>query len=230
MNISRTLFGWSSPHIQPLTPVSEVSEPPESPSPYVDIGLDVGEQVSVFSLVRSCFLFALTWLIKPVYSNREVLGTQNFWFVFFGTGIFFTYTWISNYFSPGILMCNCAVADTTRLCPRTGGGKRSTAPTSGTICSPVCLCRCIWLAADDSGDYGSNCAWSCTPSVFVLFGENHQLICTLSTGLECRWPASSLFWFISKPGWWAFQGTFSSPVFHTPMILLAIYFVIQSFS
>jgi hypothetical protein len=98
MNISRTLFGWSSPHIQPLTPVSEVSEPPESPSPYVDIGLDVGEQVSVFSLVRSCFLFPLTWLIKPVYSNREIPGTQNFWFVFFGTGIFFTYTWISNFF------------------------------------------------------------------------------------------------------------------------------------
>lgn len=36
MMISRGLFGWSPPHIQPLTPVSEVSEPPESPSPYVD--------------------------------------------------------------------------------------------------------------------------------------------------------------------------------------------------
>jgi hypothetical protein len=47
MNISRTLFGWSSPHIQPLTPVSEVSEPPESPSPYnLDTGSDFGEQVS----------------------------------------------------------------------------------------------------------------------------------------------------------------------------------------
>ncbi|PKI74680.1 hypothetical protein CRG98_005007 [Punica granatum] len=34
--ISRGLFGWSPPHIQPLTPVSEVSEPPESPSPYID--------------------------------------------------------------------------------------------------------------------------------------------------------------------------------------------------
>lgn len=34
--MSRGLFGWSPPHIQPLTPVSEVSEPPESPSPYVD--------------------------------------------------------------------------------------------------------------------------------------------------------------------------------------------------
>lgn len=34
--ISRGLFGWSPPHIQPLTPVSEVSEPPESPSPYLD--------------------------------------------------------------------------------------------------------------------------------------------------------------------------------------------------
>lgn len=33
---SRGLFGWSPPHIQPLTPVSEVSEPPESPSPYLD--------------------------------------------------------------------------------------------------------------------------------------------------------------------------------------------------
>ncbi|GMG99353.1 hypothetical protein Nepgr_001193 [Nepenthes gracilis] len=36
MMISRGLFGWSPPHIQPLTPVSEVSEPPESPSPYTD--------------------------------------------------------------------------------------------------------------------------------------------------------------------------------------------------
>ena len=38
MMIQRGLFGWSPPHIQPLTPVSEVSEPPESPSPYTDIG------------------------------------------------------------------------------------------------------------------------------------------------------------------------------------------------
>ncbi|KAK4746907.1 hypothetical protein SAY87_025944 [Trapa incisa] len=36
MMTSRGLFGWSPPHIQPLTPVSEVSEPPESPSPYLD--------------------------------------------------------------------------------------------------------------------------------------------------------------------------------------------------
>eukprot|EP01018_Ginkgo_biloba_P020598 Gb_31652 [translate_table: standard] len=36
MMISRGLFGWSPPHIQPLTPVSEVSEPPESPSPYLE--------------------------------------------------------------------------------------------------------------------------------------------------------------------------------------------------
>ena len=36
MMINRGLFGWSPPHIQPLTPVSEVSEPPESPSPYLD--------------------------------------------------------------------------------------------------------------------------------------------------------------------------------------------------
>ena len=35
--VSRGLFGWSPPHIQPLTPVSEVSEPPESPSPYADV-------------------------------------------------------------------------------------------------------------------------------------------------------------------------------------------------
>lgn len=41
MMISRGLFGWSPPHIQPLTPVSEVSEPPESPSPYIDIGSEV---------------------------------------------------------------------------------------------------------------------------------------------------------------------------------------------
>ncbi|KAF3776417.1 hypothetical protein EJ110_NYTH40143 [Nymphaea thermarum] len=34
--MSRGLFGWSPPHIQPLTPVSEVSEPPEWPSPYLD--------------------------------------------------------------------------------------------------------------------------------------------------------------------------------------------------
>jgi ATP-binding cassette subfamily B (MDR/TAP) protein 1 len=44
------LFGWASPHVQPLTPVSEVSEPPESPSPYGDgpsgdagVGLRDGE-------------------------------------------------------------------------------------------------------------------------------------------------------------------------------------------
>ncbi|KAL4576358.1 hypothetical protein LXL04_012450 [Taraxacum kok-saghyz] len=40
MMISRGLFGWSPPHIQPLTPVSEVSEPPESPSPYMDTSND----------------------------------------------------------------------------------------------------------------------------------------------------------------------------------------------
>lgn len=40
MMISRGLFGWSPPHIQPLTPVSEVSEPPESPSPYMDTSAD----------------------------------------------------------------------------------------------------------------------------------------------------------------------------------------------
>nr|GMC59082.1 ABC transporter B family member 6-like [Ipomoea batatas] len=41
MMISRGLFGWSPPHIQPLTPVSEVSEPPESPSPYLEASGDV---------------------------------------------------------------------------------------------------------------------------------------------------------------------------------------------
>jgi len=40
--ISRGLFGWSPPHMQPLTPVSEVSEPPESPSPYLDPGAESG--------------------------------------------------------------------------------------------------------------------------------------------------------------------------------------------
>lgn len=35
--MSRGIFGWSPPHIQPLTPVSEVSEPPESPSPYLEM-------------------------------------------------------------------------------------------------------------------------------------------------------------------------------------------------
>ncbi|RVW56968.1 ABC transporter B family member 20 [Vitis vinifera] len=42
MMISRGLFGWSPPHIQPLTPVSEVSEPPESPSPYLEQSNDAG--------------------------------------------------------------------------------------------------------------------------------------------------------------------------------------------
>ncbi|CAH8268692.1 unnamed protein product [Arabidopsis lyrata] len=42
MMISRGLFGWSPPHMQPLTPVSEVSEPPESPSPYLDPGAESG--------------------------------------------------------------------------------------------------------------------------------------------------------------------------------------------
>lgn len=45
--ISRGLFGWSPPHIQPLTPVSEVSEPPESPSPYTDTGTAEAEPVEV---------------------------------------------------------------------------------------------------------------------------------------------------------------------------------------
>lgn len=40
--VSRGLFGWSPPHIQPLTPVSEVSEPPESPSPYLDPSAENG--------------------------------------------------------------------------------------------------------------------------------------------------------------------------------------------
>ncbi|OVA18271.1 ABC transporter [Macleaya cordata] len=40
MMVSRGLFGWSPPHIQPLTPVSEVSEPPESPSPYLDSNVE----------------------------------------------------------------------------------------------------------------------------------------------------------------------------------------------
>ncbi|PKA46251.1 ABC transporter B family member 20 [Apostasia shenzhenica] len=40
MMVSRGLFGWSPPHMQPLTPVSEVSEPPESPSPYMESGLE----------------------------------------------------------------------------------------------------------------------------------------------------------------------------------------------
>ncbi|KAL6526719.1 ATP-binding cassette sub- B member 6, mitochondrial [Orobanche gracilis] len=47
MMISRGLFGWSPPHIQPLTPVSEVSEPPESPSPYMDVGTGEAEPVEV---------------------------------------------------------------------------------------------------------------------------------------------------------------------------------------
>ncbi|CAK9176510.1 unnamed protein product [Ilex paraguariensis] len=50
MMISRGLFGWSPPHIQPLTPVSEVSEPPESPSPYLDtsaegVAVEVEEEI-----------------------------------------------------------------------------------------------------------------------------------------------------------------------------------------
>ncbi|XP_015942309.1 LOW QUALITY PROTEIN: ABC transporter B family member 20-like [Arachis duranensis] len=47
--VSRGLFGWSPPHIQPLTPVSEVSEPPESPSPYIDPGAETSasQQVEV---------------------------------------------------------------------------------------------------------------------------------------------------------------------------------------
>lgn len=40
MMVSRGLFGWSPSHVQPLTPVSEVSEPPESPSPYIDSNVE----------------------------------------------------------------------------------------------------------------------------------------------------------------------------------------------
>lgn len=46
MMISRGLFGLSPPHIQPLTPVSEVSEPPESPSPYLDMSAEGGATAS----------------------------------------------------------------------------------------------------------------------------------------------------------------------------------------
>ncbi|XP_014497738.1 ABC transporter B family member 20 [Vigna radiata var. radiata] len=47
MMISRGLFGWSPPHVQPLTPVSEVSEPPESPSPYLDPGAETSASQQV---------------------------------------------------------------------------------------------------------------------------------------------------------------------------------------
>ncbi|KAI9078244.1 hypothetical protein K1719_039858 [Acacia pycnantha] len=40
MMISRDLFGWSPPHIQSLTLVSEVFEMLESPSPYLDPGAE----------------------------------------------------------------------------------------------------------------------------------------------------------------------------------------------
>lgn len=60
MNLSRTLFGMSPPHIQPLTPVSEVSEPPESPSPYpyLDGILETREQVKSNPFVLHSFLFS----------------------------------------------------------------------------------------------------------------------------------------------------------------------------
>ncbi|QHO39647.1 Outer envelope pore protein-3/mitochondrial [Arachis hypogaea] len=47
--VSRELFGWSPPHIQPLTPVSEVWEPPESPSLYIAPGAETSasQQVEV---------------------------------------------------------------------------------------------------------------------------------------------------------------------------------------
>lgn len=59
MNFSRTLFGMSPPHIQPLTPVSEVSEPPESPSPYpyLDGILETREQVIANLWYSNCYSF-----------------------------------------------------------------------------------------------------------------------------------------------------------------------------
>lgn len=45
--VSRGLFGWSPPHMQPLTPVSEVSEPPESPSPFMDFGAETSASQQV---------------------------------------------------------------------------------------------------------------------------------------------------------------------------------------
>ena len=38
MMLPRSLLGLPPQSVQPLTPVSEVSEPPESPSPYLDVG------------------------------------------------------------------------------------------------------------------------------------------------------------------------------------------------
>ncbi|KAL1201251.1 ABC transporter B family member 20 [Cardamine amara subsp. amara] len=53
MMISRGLFGWSPPHMQPLTPVSEVSEPPESPSPYLDPGAENGGTAAAAAQVEA---------------------------------------------------------------------------------------------------------------------------------------------------------------------------------
>ncbi|KAL4388018.1 hypothetical protein GQ457_09G029280 [Hibiscus cannabinus] len=53
MMISRGLFGWSPPHIQPLTPVSEVSEPPESPSPYLDASAEAAAAAAAAAQVEA---------------------------------------------------------------------------------------------------------------------------------------------------------------------------------
>lgn len=67
MNLSRTLFGMSPPHIQPLTPVSEVSEPPESPYPYpyLDGILESREQVNLWFLFSPSFpyLHLQIWVV-----------------------------------------------------------------------------------------------------------------------------------------------------------------------
>nr|CAD1841998.1 unnamed protein product [Ananas comosus var. bracteatus] len=108
MMVSRGLFGWSPPHMQPLTPVSEVSEPPESPSPYMESGpeavpvedegpVDEGEEIEPppaavpFSRLFACadgLDWGLWWLGRDDEELLHKFKEHSLYIVYIAIGVF----------------------------------------------------------------------------------------------------------------------------------------------